>query len=151
MTAYGNDRDEPIRGETLRPEPRTTGGERPLTQLLSDLATETTTLVRKEVELARAEVSEKVGQATAGAVSLAAGGLVAFAGLIFLLLAAVYGLTRVVPDWAAALIVGAVVTLVGVVMLLVGKRKLSATSFEPRRTIETLKDDKRWAESQLGR
>ena len=52
------------------------GADRPLTGLLTELAQETTTLVRKEVELAKAEVSEKVSQATTGAVSLATGGSV---------------------------------------------------------------------------
>lgn len=148
MAVYDSGGDEPLRPEGT---PRSAQAERPLTALLSDLATETTTLVRKEVELARAEVSEKVGQATAGAVSLAAGGMVALLGLIFLLLAAVYGLSRVMPDWAAALVVGGVVTVIGVVMLLAGKRKLSATSLQPERTLESLREDKDWAQSQLRR
>jgi len=147
MSVYDNDRDEPLRPEGAR----AAQPERPLTSLIADLATETTTLVRKEVELARAEVSEKVSQAAAGAISLAAGGFVALLGLIYILLAAVYALSRIVPDWAAALIVGGVVTLIGVFMLLAGKKKISATNLQPERTIETLKDDKRWAQSQLQR
>ncbi len=147
MSVYDNDRDEPLRPEGER----VAQPERPLTALIADLATETTTLVRKEVELARAEVSEKVSQATAGAISLAAGGFVALLGLIYILLAAVYALSRIVPDWAAALIVGGVVTLIGVFMLMAGKKKIAATNLQPERTIETLKDDKRWAQSQLQR
>jgi len=147
MSVYDNDRGEPLRPEGER----VAQPERSLTSLIADLATETTTLVRKEVELARAEVSEKVSQAAAGAISLAAGGFVALLGLIYILLAAVYALSRVVPDWAAALIVGGVVTLIGVFMLMAGKKKIAATNLQPERTIETLKDDKRWAQSQLQR
>jgi hypothetical protein len=122
-----------------------------LTALLSDLASETTTLVRKEVELAKAEMSQKVGEAVTGVVALAGGALVAFAGLIYLLLAAVYGLTRVIPDWAAALAVGGGVLIVGLIMVLLGKSKLSAANLQPKRTLDTLQEDKRWAKSQLGR
>jgi xanthine/uracil permease len=125
--------------------------DRPLTGLLSELAQETTTLVRKEVELAKAEMSEKVNQATAGAVSLAAGGMVAFAGVIFLLLAATFGLATIMAPWLAALIVGGVVTLIGIVLVSMGKSKLSARNLQPNRTISTLQDDKRWAKAQMSR
>ena len=134
----------PGRGETPRPEKSLSG-------LLSDLASETTTLVRKEIELAKAEMSQKVGEAVTGVVALAGGALVAFAGLIYLLLAAVYGLTRVIPDWAAALAVGGGVLIVGLIMVLLGKSKLSAANLQPKRTLDTLQEDKRWAKSQLGR
>jgi xanthine/uracil permease len=119
--------------------------------LLTELAQETTTLVRKEVELAKAEVSEKVSQATTGAVSLVAGGLVAFAGLIFLLLAATYYLATMMEPWLAALIVGGVVTLIGVILVAMGKSRLNARNLQPTRTLATLQDDKRWAKDQLGR
>ena len=127
------------------------GADRPLTGLLTELAQETTTLVRKEVELAKAEVSEKVSQATTGAVSLAAGGMVAFAGLIFLLLALTYYLATMMEPWLAALIVGGAVTLIGIVLVVMGKSKLSARNLQPTRTIATLQDDKQWAKEQLGR
>jgi uncharacterized membrane protein YqjE len=132
-------------------EPHRTGTDRPLTGLLTELAQETTTLVRKEVELAKAEVSEKVSQATTGAVSLVAGGLVAFAGLIFLLLAATYYLATMMEPWLAALIVGGVVTLIGVILVAMGKSRLNARNLQPTRTLATLQDDKRWAKDQLGR
>jgi len=132
-------------------EPHRTGTDRPLTGLLTELAQETTTLVRKEVELAKAEVSEKVSQATTGAVSLAAGGLVAFAGLIFLLLAVTYYLATMMEPWLAALIVGGVVTLIGVILVVIGKSRLNACNLQPTRTLATLQDDKRWAKEQLGR
>jgi len=132
-------------------EPHRTGTDRPLTGLLTELAQETTTLVRKEVELAKAEVSEKVSQATTGAVSLAAGGLVAFAGLIFLLLAVTYYLATMMEPWLAALIVGGVVTLIGVILVVIGKSRLNTRNLQPTRTLATLQDDKRWAKEQLGR
>lgn len=125
--------------------------ERPLTALLTDLAQETGDLVRKEVELARAELAEKATQATRGAVSLAVGGAVCFLGMIFLLLSATLALATVVEPWAAALIVGGAVLLIGGIMVLSGRSRLSADNLQPRRTVETLKEDGRWAKAQIGR
>ena len=132
-------------------DPQRTGGDRPLTGLLTELAHETTTLVRKEVELAKVEMSEKVNQATIGAVSLAAGGMVAFAGVIFLLLALTYYLATLMEPWLAALIVGGVVTVIGIILVSMGKSKLAAKNLQPNRTISTLQDDKDWAKAQMGR
>lgn len=123
--------------------------DRPLTALLADLANETTALVRKEVELAKAEVQEKVTEAGRGLVSLALGGGVAFLGLMFLLWAVVYGLSTVMPQWAAALIVGVVMAVIGLILIQSGRKTLSATSLQPKRTIETVKDDARWAKAQI--
>jgi len=140
--------DDNLRGFNEAPRG---GADRPLTGLLTELAQETTTLVRKEVELAKAEVSEKVTQATSGAVSLAAGGMVAFAGVLFLLLALTFFLATMMDPWLAALIVGGVVTVIGIILVSMGKSKLSARNLQPNRTIATLQDDKRWAKEQLGR
>lgn len=125
--------------------------DRPLTALFGDLASETAALIRKEAELAKAEMSEKASQAMRGAISLAAGGAIALIGLVFLLWAAVYALALWLPTWAAALIVGLVVAIVGLVMLQSGRSKLSAENLQPKRTIETLKDDSRWAKAQIQR
>lgn len=151
MASYESRRDEPLRVDPAHADATPTTSDKPLSSLFSELAGETTTLVRKEVELARAEMSEKMSQAAAGAVSLAAGGMVAFAGLIFLLLSATIGLSNWVADWLAALIVGGVVALIGLFMVVSGKNRLSAENLQPKRTIETLQDDKQWAKSQLRR
>jgi len=123
--------------------------ERPLTALFTDLASETSSLVRKEVELAKAELSEKASEAGRGAASLAAGGAVAFAGVLFLLAALALLLDLVMPTWLAMLIVGAVVAIAGYVLMKAGTRKLSARNLTPRRTLESLKDDGRWAKAQV--
>src|SRR5687767_10360036 len=90
---------------------------RSLTQLFSDLWRQTTTLLREEAELAKAEMSEKVSQVGSGLTSVAIGGAIAFAGFLLLLFAASNGLAQVLsPElapWLAPLIVGAVVIVVG--------------------------------------
>ena len=110
--------------------------------LLRRLLDETSKLFRTELELARAEVSEALSQAKVAAISMASGGAVLFAGLLVLLAAAVLGLAHVVPDWLAALIVGAVVIAIGFVMIQTGKKKLQPSTFKPERTQNALREDK---------
>jgi len=124
--------------------------ERSLGDLFSDLARETSTLVRKEVHLAKAELTQSATEAGRGAAMLAAGGLVAYAGLIFVLLAIVYGLIETGMDpWLSALIVGLVVIAIGAVMLLRGRESLKPDNLAPRKTVETLKEDRAWVQEQI--
>ncbi|HET8697158.1 MAG TPA: phage holin family protein, partial [Gammaproteobacteria bacterium] len=108
-----------------------------LRQLLGDL----TVLFRKELALAASEVSQSVDEAKHGATSLAMGGAVVYAGVLFLLVALTFLLTRFMDAWLAALIVGGVVTIIGIVMLQSGKKKMSATSLTPDRTVNSLQKD----------
>ena len=129
---------------TYTPPPLAPKEDRPLGSLLGDLMADVTELVSKEIQLAKAELSEKVSQATAGVTSLAIGGLVAFAGLLVLLDAAVYGVAALLGDaplWAAALIVGVVVLGIGMVLLLKGRSNLSAENLAPKRTVEAMRQN----------
>ncbi|MFD2191551.1 phage holin family protein [Pistricoccus aurantiacus] len=120
------------------------------TGLLSDLTNELTSLVRQEIELAKAEVSEKISQTTSGATSVAIAGAVLFAGFLVLLAAAVFGLNTVLPPdttpWLSALIVGVIVVVVGFIMLQSGRKKLKAQNLAPQRTLSSLKSDKQLAQ-----
>jgi hypothetical protein len=138
---------EPLRRDNVErfPERR----ERSVASLLSDLARDFSLLIRQEVALAKAEASEKVGQLGTAVGMIAAGGFVAFAGLIVLMFAGVYALSLVLEPWQSALIVGGVVTLLGLVLVFVGKSKLSPDKLTPQRTIQSIKDDARWAKEQV--
>jgi hypothetical protein len=120
--------------------------ERTLSQLFSDLTSESTALVRKEVELAKAEVSEKVNQVTTAGVALAAGGAILFAGLIILLLAAVFGLALLLeptsPPALSALIVAIVTMIIGGIALMIGRNRLKAGNLAPTRTTDSLRRDR---------
>ena len=120
----------------------------PLSGLFANLRQEATLLIKREVELARVEASQKVGQVTRGAVALAIGGAVLFIGILFLMLSGTFGLSKVVEPWLAALIVGGVVLLVGVIMLLKGISNMRNMNLTPQRTLETLKDDARLVRSR---
>ena len=116
--------------------------------LFANLRQEATLLIKREVELARVEAPQKVGQIIRGAVALAIGGAVLFIGILFLMVSGPYGLFNVVELWLAALIVGGVVLLVGVIMLLKGASNMKGLNLKPERTLETLKDDARLVRSR---
>lgn len=124
---------------------------RSLAGLFADLARDMTGLLRSELELAKTEMSRKAGQAAGGVAFLAAGGFVAFAGLLVLLACAVLALSLVVQPWLAALIVGVATVGLGVALMLVGRSRLRPGNLQPNRTLGTLRDDKDWARSQLSR
>ena len=124
--------------------------ERSLGDLFSDLSRETTTLVRQEIQLAKAELTQSATEAARGIGMLVAGGAVAYAGLLFLLLALVFGLIEAGWDaWISALVVGLVVVAIGAVLVLRARESLKPANLAPRRTIETLKEDQEWAKEQI--
>jgi hypothetical protein len=86
-----------------------------LRELVGGVAEDARDLVRGEVALARAEVEQKVDRITAGVISLFGAMMLAYAGLVIVLIAAAQALARVIPDWAASLIVGGIVLLIGTV------------------------------------
>ena len=140
MAARLEDRPRIEDRPAIRQEQRSLGG------LIGDLAHETTSLVRKEVELAKAEMSEKIDKVTGAVGSMVAGGAVLYAGFLVLLVAAVAGLDTVLDrwystQWLAPLIVSVVVLLIGYVMLRAGQKKLEKDALVPRRTLRSLQRD----------
>lgn len=126
--------------------------------LLRDLRDESTTLLRQEVALAKAEVADNLKQAGAHAATIAAGGFVAYAGLIVLLLGVGVllrngliraGLDPALAEWLAPIAVGVFVAVIGWSMVMKAKRALSADKIAPKESIESLKTDKRWAQAKL--
>jgi hypothetical protein len=125
------------------------GEDRSIAGLVTELTRETTTLFRKEVQLARAEVAQKLSQIGSGLTAAAAGGLIAFVGLQALVAAAILGLALTMDWWLAALIVGVAVLVIGLIVLMIGLNRLKAERLAPKRTINTLRDNTNWAREQL--
>ncbi|HJQ23127.1 MAG TPA: phage holin family protein [Blastocatellia bacterium] len=113
-------------------------------ELLGELANNSAALVRDEIELAKQEMSEKVTRLRSGAVTVAAGGLLAFVALLALTAAAVAGLAHVMDTALAALVVGGVLALVGGGIAMAGLKQFKQTDLKPQQTIETLEEDKEW-------
>ena len=96
-------------------------------ELLRDLASDSATLIRQELVLARTEAHDKLQQTITASVELVVGSLLAFAALIVLLDALVYGLTGL-ERWLAALIVGGVVAAIAFLLVRKGRRSLGHAS-----------------------
>jgi len=116
--------------------------DRSIGQLLRDLASDATNLIHQEALLARTEIEGNVQRSIAALVSMAAGALVAFAGVIILLGAAVDGLIDYgLEPWLADLIVGGTVAVIGFILVRAGQSALSATSLTPERATANLRRD----------
>ena len=127
-----------------------------LGRLVGDVARDVATLVRQEAGLALAEVAKSAEEAKKGAVSagigavlIHAGGLAAVAWLSVLI---AWMLSTVMSGWAAATIATFLATggclAAGWILLRKGGESLSPSHLIPRRTIETLKEDARWARAR---
>jgi uncharacterized membrane protein YqjE len=120
--------------------------DRPIGELLKELANETATLVRQELDLAKAEMREKAGKAGPGFGMWGAAGVTALLSLGSLTAFLILALDGAMPNWLAALIVGLVYAAVAGVLYLRGKRHVEeAGSPVPEKTIETVKEDVQWA------
>ena len=87
--------------------------------------------MRGEVALARTEVEQKVDRVTAAVISLFGAMMLAYAGLIIVLIAAAQALARVMPDWEASLIVGGIVLVIGTILAGVARKALSPSGMIP--------------------
>jgi Flp pilus assembly protein TadB len=137
-----------------RYEPPDTGSgdprERPLPELLKQLSEETTRLVRQEIELAKAELTQKGKQAGMGAGLFGAAGAIGFLALAALTACFILALDVVMPAWLAALIVAVVYGAVAAVLAMRGRAKVKqAVPPVPEQTIETVKEDVEWAKTQM--
>ncbi len=123
--------------------------ERSLGDLFSELATETSTLVRQEVALAQTELTQKATSVGKNVGFLVVGGAVGYAALLAILAAAIIGLANFLPWWAAALIVGVAVGIVAFLLISPALKALKETSLTPNQTVETLKEDAEWLKNQV--
>ena len=123
--------------------------ERSLGDLFSELASETSELVRQEVALAQVEISQKATRVGKNVGFLAVGGAVGYAALLAVLAAVIIGLGNFIPLWLAALLVGAIVGIVAYFMVSSALTELKNTDLKPEQTVETLKEDAQWLKKQM--
>ena len=114
--------------------------------LVKELSGQVSTLVRQEVELAKAEVGEKGKKAGVGAGMFGGAGAAALLMLGSLTACLILALDLAMPAWAAALIVTALRAAVAGVLALQGRKKMQEMGTPiPEKTIETVKEDVQWA------
>jgi hypothetical protein len=137
------DAGTPAGGEDLR--------DRSLGELVKQLADQTSTLVRQEIELAKAETTQKAKTAGKGA------GLIGAAAVIGLLAAGaltaflIMLLDGALANWLSALIVAVVFAAIAGFLALSGKNRIQrANPPVPEQTVETVKEDVEWAKTRAG-
>lgn len=114
---------------------------RTIPELISMLTSDLATLVRKESELVRAELSEKLRAVGKAAGEIAAGGVLLLAALLVLLQALVLALAPFIGAIWAALLVGVVVALLGFVLVRAGLKLMKPENLSPERTARQLQKD----------
>jgi len=124
--------------------------DRPIGELLKELSTQTTTLVRQELELAKAEMAEKGKRAGLGAGMFGGAGLFGLLALAALTTCVIAALATAMDVWLAALIVAVAYAAVAGVMGLLGRKKTrEAIPPAPEQAIESTKEDVQWAKSRV--
>jgi uncharacterized membrane protein YqjE len=123
--------------------------EQPMGELFKQLSTELSTLVRQELRLAQAEMTEKGKRAAVGAGFLGGAGIVSLLLLGSLTACIIAALAEGMDVWLAALIVTVVYGAIAGGLALTGKQRVAeATPVVPEQTVQTLKEDAQWAKTQ---
>lgn len=121
--------------------------DRSMSELLSQLTSDFSGLVTTHIELAKVEIKEEVTKAGKGAGMLGGGAFAAAMAILLLSFAAAWGLTEIVPEGVAFLIVGLVWAAAAAVLALTGKQKLAEARM-PEQTMQEVKEDAQWVRQQ---
>jgi uncharacterized membrane protein YqjE len=122
--------------------------ERSLGEVVSDLSTDLSTLMKQEVQLAKVELKQEVTKVGKGAGMLGGAGLAGWFVLLFLSLAMTFLLDNWLPIEVAALITAGVWAVIAAALALVGRKELQEANPQLPQTQETLKEDVQWAKAQ---
>lgn len=127
------------------------GGTEPaLGDLFRQLAQDSATLVRQEMNLAKAELKSNVKAVARDAAMVAIGGILALVGVTVLIAFLVVAVGDALDNyWLGALVVGVLFLLVGGILAMASLKKLKHEEMAPTRTLETLKEDKQWLQSEI--
>lgn len=123
--------------------------DRSVPELMRQLSEETSTLIRQEIALAKAEFTGKAKRVGVGAGALGAAAIVALYAVAAASVAAIAALALVMPVWGAALIVAGFDMIVAGVLALTGRRGITtAMPPTPEATVDTVKEDVQWAKTR---
>lgn len=120
-----------------------------LGELFGELAAESSTLVKQEVHLVKAEMEQKLAAAGASVGMVALGGAIANAGLVLFLLGGAYALSSYIPMWASTLFFAVAACALGVWLAQRGLESLSRIHAVPEKTVKSLKANAAWVKEQL--
>lgn len=122
---------------------------RSIPEIISAMTGDLATLVRKESELVRTEVSEKISDAAKAGVSMSIGAALLLGAFLCLMAALVLGLSHVMdPAWAA-LLVGVVAGLIGYTLLRGAAKKVQPSALTPDRAARQIQKDAQLVKEQV--
>jgi uncharacterized membrane protein YqjE len=123
--------------------------DRPTAELMRKLTDQTTTLVRKEIELAKVELAEKGKKAGVGAGMFGAAGLFGVGAFAAITACLIWALSTSMTGWLAALIVAAAYAVIAGGFALSGKKKVKqATPPVPERAVDSTREDFEWLKTR---
>ncbi|NLW31075.1 MAG: phage holin family protein [Fibrobacter sp.] len=130
----------------------------PVVDLIRDLRDNMVTMIRQQIELAKAETGEKASVFAKNSVSLLLWSAILYAGFLLLLAAITFlgyaglvaiGLSPLISAWLMPLIVAAIVLAVGGIGAQKAIKKLSSVKPAPKKTIHSVKEDQQWLKEKL--
>jgi uncharacterized membrane protein YqjE len=138
---------EPVGTDARRPTapPAAASGDPSIGDLLSAISADVSQLVRDEIELAKAELKQESTKAGKAVGMLGGAGYAGHLALLLGSLTVVFALANVMDIAWAALIVTSVWAVAAAVLYTTGRKRLRTVKLKPEQTMETLKEDARWA------
>jgi hypothetical protein len=131
--------------EAMSPPPNS---EQSVGELVSGIASDLSTLMRQELDLAKVEVKQEVSKAGKAAGMLGGAGLAGWMVALFLSFSLLYLLDAAIDAGWAALIVALIWAIIGAVLFVIGRNRLKAVDPTPHRTVETVKEDVEWLKTR---
>jgi hypothetical protein len=123
--------------------------QRSVPEVLQDIVGNLQDIIRSEFRLAKTEITEEASKAARPAAAFGMGLISGIYGIGFMLLAAVYGLSTVMPAWLAALLVGIILAIVAGAFLGSGREKLKRINLSPDKAIKSLEENVEWSKHQI--
>lgn len=117
-------------------------------ELIGELTSDLSTLMRQEVALAKVEITQEVSKAGQAAGMLAGAGVAAHLAIIFASITAMWALGHAMDLVWAALIVTVIWAVVAAALAVSGRTRLKQVRMKPEQTIDTLKEDAQWARTR---
>ena len=123
--------------------------QRSVPEVLQDIVGNLQDIIRSEFRLAKTEIKEEASKAARPAAAFGVGLISGIYGIGFMLLAAVYGLSTVMPAWLAALLVGTILAIVAGAFIGSGREKLKRINLIPDKAIKSLEENVEWSKHQI--
>jgi len=120
-----------------------------LGDLFGELSREFTELVRTQTELAKKEITTQANNAKRAASAFGGAAVAGYMALVLLSFAAAWGLSEVVPEGVAFLIVGVIYAVIAGILFLRGRARAREFNIIPEETVESVKEDVQWAQQRI--